>query len=131
MSVFSRKAAAARWPTTQRIVAECAAQEFSVHSVLVCRGPWSRTRGLLGRPEGTSALLYPCTSVHTIGMTRNIDVIYLSAAAHVVRIVKDLKPLRASFGPRGSFAVLEVPAGSSGKLEIGDVVTWVNEEMQA
>jgi hypothetical protein len=37
--------------------------------------------------------------------------------------------LRASFGPRGSYAVLEVPSGVSNGLEIGDQIEWSREEM--
>lgn len=130
--MFSRKPAPGTWPsgrTTRRIGARC--KDFSVTRVLVCDGSWSRMRGLLLRPEGTSALLFPCASVHTIGMRHNLDVIYLSADRRVVRIVRDLKPLRASFGPSGCYAVLELPAGAGSRLQVGDELEWVSEEMQA
>ena len=118
------------WPTARRVVAVCTARAFSVRGVYVCNGSWSRTRGLLGREHTASALLFPCGSVHTMGMRRSIDVIYLSRDARVVRIVEALKPLRASFGPRGSFAVLEVPAGVGQSLKVGDELQW-NEDDKA
>ncbi len=65
-----------------------------------------------------------------MGMRHAIDVIYLSSDARVVRIVNALKPLRASVGPRGSFAVLEVPAGVGQTLRVGDQLTW-NEDGKA
>lgn len=129
--MFSRKAGAVAWPKTQRVGVRCTPRGFEQRGVYVCNGAWSRTRGLLGRPEDSSALLFPCGSVHTIGMRRAIDVIYLSRAARVVRIVSALRPLRASVGPRGSFAVLEVPASSGRMLQVGDELEWMSEEEQA
>lgn len=79
---------------------------------------WERLRGLLARPPletGEGLWLAPCNGVHTVGMTYAIDVVFVSRAHHILAIAT-LPPLRFRGGPRGSRAVLELPAGDAGRL---------------
>ena len=82
----------------------------------------ARLRGLLGRPPSpTPLLLVPARSVHTCGMRRPIDVVFLDADLRVVRVVAGLRPWRVA-GARNAVAALEMVAGSS-DLRPGDRLT--------
>jgi hypothetical protein len=75
----------------------------------------TRRRGLLGRPAlapGTGLLIAPCSSVHTWTMQFAIDVIFVARDGRVRKVVTQLQPWRLAFGI-GSFAVVELPAGSA------------------
>jgi uncharacterized membrane protein (UPF0127 family) len=81
--------------------------------------PWARLRGLIGRPPSpTPLLLVPARSVHTFGMRRPIDVVFLDAELRVLRVVRGLRPGRVA-GARGAVAALELVAGAA-TLEPGD-----------
>ena len=87
---------------------------------------WERLRGLLGRPPlrgDEGLLLVPCASVHTFGMTRPIDVIYLDRDWRIVRIVAGLQPRRVSWAWR-AVATLEVAAGAAAALAPGQLLRW-------
>ncbi|MEE8422720.1 MAG: DUF192 domain-containing protein [Dehalococcoidia bacterium] len=78
-----------------------------------------RLRGLLGvrnigHPDG---LLIPhCSSVHSIGMTVTIDLVYLNDEFEVTKVVSRLKPWRVSFGGRRTSQTLELPEGTVERL---------------
>jgi uncharacterized protein len=58
-----------------------------------------RAGGLLFRPKlniNELLLLKPCSSIHTIGMKYDIDIIYLSKKGEILKIIKNLKPLKFS-----------------------------------
>ena len=79
--------------------------------------PLARLRGLLGRPPDTPPLLLaPARSVHTCGMRRPIDVVFLDADLRVVKVVTHLMPWRAARAARAT-AVLELPAGTATMAE--------------
>src|SRR5690625_2228967 len=80
---------------------------------------WGRLRGLLARPPletGEGLWLAPCNGIHTVGMTYAIDVVFMSSERYILAIAKALPPLRFRSGPRGSRAVLELPAGDADRL---------------
>ena len=75
---------------------------------------WPRFRGLLARPplmKGEGMLLLRCGSVHTIGMTRAIDVVFVDAEGKVVRSIPRLRPWRLGLGGTEAVHALELPAG--------------------
>jgi uncharacterized membrane protein (UPF0127 family) len=73
----------------------------------------ARLRGLLGRRPGPTALLLaPCRSVHTFGLRRPIDVVFLDADLTVVRVVQRLRPNRVA-SARGAVAALELMPGAA------------------
>jgi uncharacterized membrane protein (UPF0127 family) len=81
--------------------------------------PSARLRGLIGRPPSpTPLLVVPARSVHTFGLRRPIDVIFLDADLRVVKGVRHLRPARVA-GARGAVAALELVAGAAA-LEPGD-----------
>lgn len=85
----------------------------------VARSWWARFRGLLGTDRldaGEGLWLSPCGSVHTAGMRYAIDVVFLDRELRVTRIVPNLRPRRACFGPRATRSTLELPAGAAAGL---------------
>lgn len=82
---------------------------------------WWRLRGLLGvrRFEHPAGLLIPhCSSIHSLGMSIAIDVLYLDDDFEVVKAVGAFKPWRISFGGRRAKQTLELPAGSIERAKI-------------
>lgn len=122
--VSARKPGETTWPKTRRVNVVFANSGARFEHVLVCATPFARSRGLLFRKATEQALLWPCASVHSIGMGHAIDLIYLSAAGVVVRIVRRLVPMRMSSGGKNAFAVLEVQAGSCGDVQMGERVSF-------
>jgi uncharacterized membrane protein (UPF0127 family) len=85
-------------------------------------------RGLLGRPalvSGEGLLINACNMVHTIGMHYALDLVFLDATGHVLKLVQHVKPLRCA-GAFTAKSTLELPAGSLTTLEIhlGEQLTW-------
>lgn len=81
--------------------------------------PLSRLLGLLGRsPSPTPLLIVPARSIHTFGMRRPIDVVFLDADLRVVKVVPRLRPNRLATARR-AVAVLELVAGAT-TLRPGD-----------
>lgn len=95
------------------------------HPSCVCAlyATWGlRVRGLLA----TSAthvpiVLYPCHSIHTMGMTYAIDVAFISSEHRVIRVVRKLPPWKC-MSANGASYVLERPARDTLWFEAGDVV---------
>ncbi|NPV90013.1 MAG: DUF192 domain-containing protein [Firmicutes bacterium] len=95
--------------------------------VSVADGFWTRLKGLLGRRElesGEGLLLIPCASVHTMGMKFSIDVVFVSVAGRVLRVVPRLAPGKIGASVRGARYVLELPAGGAVGVEPGDQIVW-------
>lgn len=79
----------------------------------------SRLLGLLALPplEGDEALVIrPCSSVHTFGMDRPIDVAFVDRTCTVLRVTT-LEPRRGAFC-RGAYAAVEMAAGTARRLDI-------------
>jgi len=88
----------------------------------------SRARGLLMSPPLTSSegmLIIPCNSVHTLGMRYKLDIIFLDKSGIVLKIVKNLSPLRLSIKISAG-STLELKSGEVERLgiEIGQRLTW-------
>jgi uncharacterized membrane protein (UPF0127 family) len=95
---------------------------------LVADTTFRRLRGLLGKRElnpGDGIVLRPGWSIHTAFMFFPIDVVYVSADQVVIKVVRNLKPWRASTC-RGARDVVELAAGEAARrgLEPGDRVAW-------
>lgn len=99
--------------------------KLNKHLSLTCElyATWtSRVRGLLGTsPTHTPILLYPCWSIHTMGMSYTIDVAFISCDHIVVDIARNLSPWKC-ISSQGSSYVLERPAHESTWFRVGDVV---------
>ena len=82
--------------------------------------PPARLRGLLGRPPSPIPLLIiPARSVHTFGMRRPIDVVFLDADLRVVKVVHGLRPCRVA-AARRAVAALELVAGAAASFSEGE-----------
>jgi uncharacterized membrane protein (UPF0127 family) len=93
-------------------------------------GFWSRLRGLQFRsalPASSGLLLIPCGSIHTFCMRFAIDVIWLDARGVVLGVRAGVRPWRIALAPRGTQAVLEVPAGSA-SIDVGTHLAVATEK---
>jgi uncharacterized membrane protein (UPF0127 family) len=88
---------------------------------VVADNPFTRLRGLLGRPAlgaGEGLLLRPSPSIHTWFMRFAIDVVFLDEELRVLRVTKAVKPWRFA-GCRGAGAVLELASGEASARGVG------------
>lgn len=90
-----------------------------------------RMRGLLFSPplaDGEALLIKPCGSVHTMGMSYAIDLIFLDNHWAIVKIVSNLPPWRSS-RCRKAKMVLELRGGSIESLDLldGQQLEWDDE----
>lgn len=86
-----------------------------VRELRVADNFFTRAKGLLGTkelPEGHGLLIRPCNSVHMLWMSYAIDVVFLSKAMEIVRVIPELKPWRLSPVVKGAYQVLELPEGT-------------------
>ena len=99
--------------------------------VRVADGLWSRFWGLMGRkrlPDNGGLLLRPSTSIHTAFMRFAIDVVFVDKAMRVVKVVRAMRPFRATIVWRGGHSALELNAGSAERagIEPGDQLALVD-----
>lgn len=81
----------------------------------------SRLVGLLNRSElgaDEGLLLVPGGSVHTFGMRFDIDIVFLSTTWKILGTTSYVRPWRSRRAPRGTKAVLELPAGRVERLAL-------------
>jgi hypothetical protein len=88
-----------------------------------------RMRGLLARPalqSGQGLLIVPCSAVHALGMSYPLDLVFLSTAGRILKLVRGLPPWRMA-ACRGARMVLELSAGSIAALDVaeGQTLNWV------
>lgn len=89
-----------------------------VVGVVHARTPWARLVGLLGRrqlPAGCGLLLSACMAVHTLGMRRPIDVVFLDVFGQVLNVERHVASGRVVWCSRSS-AVIEFAAGDAWRL---------------
>lgn len=84
----------------------------------------SRCVGLLCRrsmPEDEGLLLMPGSSVHTLGMRFNIDVVFLNRQMRILAMAENVTPWRIVIAPKGTARVLELAAGkiAAARLAVG------------
>lgn len=92
-----------------------------VRDLKVADNVFTRAKGLLGTrelPAGHGLLIRPCNSVHMLGMSYPIDVVFLSKAMEIVRVIPELKPWRLSPVVRGAYQVLELPVGTISRYQL-------------
>ena len=78
---------------------------------------WRRFTGLMftRKPLATqprALLLTSSNCIHTLFMRYALDIVYLSRQGQVTKLVKELKPWRASIGTWGTRHTLEMTPGS-------------------
>ena len=94
-----------------------------------------RLVGLLGRPplaEGEGLWIAPCRSVHSIGMRRAIDVLFLDERGTVIGAYPRLSPMRITRIFREAKGALELPEGVLRRTDTapGDLVEFREEGVQ-
>lgn len=106
------------------------AQQLLVPQAWRADNPWTRLRGLLGRPplqaDAQQALwITPCSSIHTIGMRYALDVVFLDRDGVVLSWSDEVKPWRAR-ACRGAYQTIELAPGSLSRLapSKGEVWQW-------
>ena len=86
----------------------------------VAASPWTRMRGLLGRPAlapGYGLMLTPASAIHMFFMRFPIDAVFLDRELSVIGIRRELRPWRAAAVSRAS-SVVELAAGESDRRGI-------------
>jgi hypothetical protein len=87
-------------------------------SLEVARSRRDRMQGLLGRDGIEGALLIePARSVHTVGMRFPVDVAFLDADLHVLKVVRMARH-RVARPVLRARSVLEAEAGAFGRWEL-------------
>ncbi len=86
---------------------------------------FARLRGLLGfrsLDENQAMILRPSNSVHTFFMRFSIDVLFVDKNNSVVRVVRHIRPFRATAVCLKSKFVIELPVGviDTTKTSVGD-----------
>ena len=87
---------------------------------------WQRLKGLLGTrflPLGYGLIIKPCNSVHTVGMSFPIDVLFVDDNHCIIKIVDNMLPSKASMASNSRY-VVELPAGTAHKAacSVGDIL---------
>jgi len=107
-------------------------QACLVDDVKKTNSAFERMQGLLFRKklEPMQALwIEPCPSIHTIGMTYAIDVIFLDKHGLVLKVVENLAPLRMALC-KGAIVSLEMRAGSAklANIQAGLTLSWKQKD---
>ncbi len=90
--------------------------------VVVAASLPARLRGWIGRvpATGDGALwLVGVRAVHTFGVRGPIDVVFVGAEGHVLRVRPRVEPRRVLVGPWGTRDTLELPPGDAARLGVG------------
>jgi uncharacterized membrane protein (UPF0127 family) len=96
--------------------------QHGVHHLRIADARTMRQRlvGLLGKPPlrpGHALRLSPCRAIHTIGMRRPIDVVFVDRAGMVCGIRRCLPPWRIAIEWHAA-AVLELRQGEAARLRL-------------
>lgn len=92
----------------------------------MARSFWARLKGLLlteALHGGQGLLIKPCNSIHTIGMSYSIDILFVNSQDRVIKVAANIKPYRAVACKHSAY-VIEFPAGTLARTgtQIGDKV---------
>ncbi len=81
---------------------------------------FERARGLLAcdilEPD-QALLISPCSSIHTVGMSYPLDIVFLDQSSVVLKVVSDVRPFRFRWVSE-SCSVLEVLVGGADRFNI-------------
>jgi uncharacterized membrane protein (UPF0127 family) len=99
--------------------------EVLAERAMVAETLFSRFMGLQGKravPEGGGLVLIPTNAIHTLFMMIPIDVVFVSQAGQVLRVVRRLHPWR--LGPIVPHALycIELPAEKAAATSVGHTI---------
>lgn len=95
---------------------------YSINVVLY-HSLFARVRGLLGTTsEHQPICIYPCRSIHTVGMSYPIDVIFCDRHFRVVRDTRALMPGKR-MTCKGAVCVIERPQSNEAWPSIGEQIS--------
>ncbi|BCM24827.1 DUF192 domain-containing protein [Methyloradius palustris] len=102
--------------------------QLVVNKVWLAKSILQRMRGLLFRKSlepDQAMLIRPCSSIHTIGMTYPLDIVFIDAQGIVLKALKNVRPLRMAFAIN-AYATIEFYAGEIERIGIqrGDYLDW-------
>ena len=92
--------------------------------VRVADGFWSRLVGwqFRARPDGGEGLLLaPCASIHTCFLRFALDLVCVDGGGFVAAVMRNIRPWRVVWAPRGTHAILELPGGMA-QAQRGDAL---------
>ena len=88
----------------------------------IAANPWTRFRGLMGRPPlgpDEGILSTRTGSIHMFFMRFPIDAVFCDGDLRVLHVVRDLQPWRTA-GKRGAKSVIELRAGGAAGVQLGE-----------
>jgi len=103
-------------------------QKLILEDVMLTTNPFERMRGLLGHPPlnpDQGLLLRPCSSIHTIGMSFPIDIVFINQHWRIQKLFSNLGKFRLVWC-KNSHMVLETMAHTIARWELkpDDVLRW-------
>jgi uncharacterized protein len=104
-------------------------QKLILPHVMKTSSVMERMQGLLYRAPlniDEGLIIQPCSSIHTIGMHYDIDVVFLTKDLVIKKIIHHLKPWRCSMS-FGAAMVLEMIAGNTKRLGLEESMNLIWE----
>ena len=88
-----------------------------------------RLKGLLGTKKldtGKGLVIRPCSSIHTVGMNYDIDVVFADSDDNVLKVVSNMAANRIALCRKSSY-VIELPAGTieATGTNVGDKISLI------
>ncbi|MDZ7837755.1 MAG: DUF192 domain-containing protein [Actinomycetota bacterium] len=90
-------------------------------SVVLADSWFKKTFGLLVGPalvDDQCLMIAGCRSIHTLGMSYGIDVVFIDTRGRIVKIYRGLKPYRVTGFVSGAEAVIEFKGGVAGSKQL-------------
>ena len=107
-------------------------RRFGLGSAKRAAGFFDRLRGLIGRdPEnfGEALWIVPCCGIHTFGMRRPLDIVFLNRDKQVIKMAINVRPFSPGVVCPGAYSVLEFFSGAwdPSQLAVGDRLAILDE----
>jgi uncharacterized protein len=105
---------------------ESISSDIGLMRILVAKTFWQRALGLIGRSrlDKNEGLYFPhARAIHTFGMLRTIDVVYLDATGLIIAIRGSIKPCRFSYC-RDARSLCELSQGRVQELGLKTGQQW-------
>ena len=89
----------------------------------------TRLKGLLATKQletGKGLVIRPCSSIHTVGMNYDIDVVFVGSDDNVLKVVSNMPANRFALCRKSSY-IIELPAGTieATVTTVGDKISLI------